>query len=517
MERKEILEQIWESNENISKDHDKRAELKEVLCEKYPKIELSKPSADSPKIKTYKINNSYFASKGTCRSEWSRLYSIQDLVTIETSHYCSPDWRSYWDSIDKINLFPKEEDIPEEYDNTSSDQYGSWQYDYLSYDKENKRIFNYSTWNQLHSEEHYFWISPDSTILFPWIETVEECNGWYFHHIIIDNKSEYKNVNKESIQETVNALFDQKRENEKIQEYRKKNGDIWLELPWTTYYSWWYAPRVYMWDQHWTPAHEHSNESWSTDRLLVKFWNPWDHINFYRLGKRYTISIHDDKGIAISNRTASRWNNNQEWWYTESNDSIIQPGQIFINGYDVYKDTISRFSEKQKEIKEKRKNIFTELKTKLIDEYKFTESEFSDICKYAWKWNVIKFLSTIKSMIEISNIQKEEILDAMLDIKYPNEMVFRNYVLIKRKSKDIKEYDVKRVVGRWYAWSYITDTIEWISRPWTFEDAITSLSLALGNWLFKRREFVYSTETLNSEISDLGQKLIDAGLKPNTK
>jgi hypothetical protein len=51
-------------------------------------------------------------------------------------------------------------------------------------------------------------------------------------------------------------------------------------------------------------------------------------------------------------------------------------------------------------------------------------------------------------MIEISNIQKEEILDAMLDIKYPNEMVFRNYVLIKRKSKDIKEYDVKRVVGR---------------------------------------------------------------------
>jgi hypothetical protein len=96
-------------------------------------------------------------------------------------------------------------------------------------------------------------------------------------------------------------------------------------------------------------------------------------------------------------------------------------------------------------------------------------------------------------------------------------MVFRNYVLIKRKSKDIKEYDVKRVVGRWYAWSYITDTIEWISRPWTFEDAITSLSLALENWLFKRREFVYSTETLNSEISDLGQKLIDAGLKPNTK
>jgi hypothetical protein len=44
---------------------------------------------------------------------------------------------------------------------------------------------------------------------------------------------------------------------------------------------------------------------------------------------------------------------------------------------------MSRISEKQKESKESRKIKFSELKSKLIDEYKFTESEFQNLCKYA--------------------------------------------------------------------------------------------------------------------------------------
>ena len=126
------IKKIW-------KDDDKKSELKEVLWQEYPKVELSRPDEDSPKIRTYFNDRSYFASKGVCRSEGSRLYSIQDLVTIETSHYCSPDWRSYWNFIDKINLFPNEEDFPEEYDNSFCDDFESWQFDYLAYDKENKK------------------------------------------------------------------------------------------------------------------------------------------------------------------------------------------------------------------------------------------------------------------------------------------------------------------------------------------------------------------------------------------
>ena len=518
---KKSLNQIKESGSIISKSKDNAVanELTATLqVSDYPKLVLSTPNETSPKIKTYTVNNSYFAPKWMSRRSGSRTYSIQDLVTIETSHYCSPDWRSHWDSIDKINLFPKEEDIPEEYDNSTSDQYGSGQYDYLSYDKENKKTFSYSTGNQLASQDHYFWVSPDSDVLFSWIETVQECNGWYFHHIIIDNKSDYKNVDKKSIQETINALFDQKREKEKLAEYREKSGDIWIELPWTHYSSWWYEPRVYIWDKHGTPAHEHSNERWITDKILVKFWNPWDYINFYHWWAWYSISINEEKRIDLDIKTSHRRNNQQQWRYDEMYSSNIQPWQIFINGVDVYEDTMSRISEKQRDSREKRGNKFTELKTKLIDEFKFTESEFQNFCKYAWKWKTLSFLSAVNSMMKDWNIKKEEIIDAMLDIKKEemmNEMEFRNYVLIKKKAKRFKESDVKRVVDKWYARNYLADNLPWIWFVWYFDDAIWALKLALEKWLFKKWDFVYSTETPKPEISDLGQKLLDAWITPN--
>ncbi len=498
-----------QSIETVSKNNKQESELKEVLSQKYPKIELSTPDDDSPKIKTYHKNNSYFAPKWTCRSDRSQMYSIQDLVTIETNSYCSPDWRSYWASIDKINLFPSEDDLPEEYDNTLSDKFGSGQYDYLSYDEENKKIFHYSTWNQLSVQNHYFWVSPNSTILFPGIETVQECNGWYFHHIIIDNKSDYKAVDEKSIQKTINALMNQKKKKEELEEYREKNWDIWIELPWTIYSSGYYQPRVYIWDNHGIPAHEHSNERWNTNKLLVKFWKPWDYINFYRWGKRYTVTIDENKEVEISNHTSCRWNNNQDWWYDELWESNIQRWQIFINGEDVYDSTMSRISEKQKESKESRKTKFSELKSKLIDEYKFTESEFQNLCKYAWKWNTLRFLSTIKSMIEKTNIQKGEIIDAMMEIKYPSEMVFRNYVLIKKNAKKFTQSDVKRVVEKGYARKYLTDNLPWIWFVWYFDDVIWALRLALEMWLFRNDNFAYVTKS-ESTISDLWQALINA-------
>ena len=514
MTENENLEKIEQSNETVSKNNKQESELEDVLWQEYPKFELSTPDDHSPKIKTYHKNNSYFAPKWTCRFDRSQMYSIQDLVTIETNSYCSPDWRSYWASIDRINLFPSEDDLPEEYDDTVSSNFGSGQYDYLSYDKENKKIFHYSTWNELSVQNHYFWVSPNSTILFPWIETVQECNGWYFHHIIIDNKSDYKAVDEKSIQKTINALMNQKKKKEELEEYREKNWDIWIELPWTIYSTWWYKPQVYMWDKHWTPAHEHSDERWNTNKLLVKFWKPWDYVNFFWKWTRYSIDISEDGKIDIEVHASSRWNNNQDRWYDELWESNIQRWQIFINGEDVYDSTMFRISEKQKESKESRKIKFSELKSKLIDEYKFTESEFQNLCKYAWKWNVIKFLSTIKSMHEWFDIKNDDILNAMIEIKYPGEMVFRNYVLIKKNAKKFTQSDVKRVVEKGYARKYLTDNLPWIWFVWYFDDVIWALRLALEMWLFRNDNFAYVTKS-EFTISDLWQALINAGVVSN--
>lgn len=512
MEEKK-LEQIEQCNEVANSDNVAVKDLSETLqAPEYPQIILSQPDENSPKIRTYYKNNSYFATKGTCRSDRSQTYSIQDLVTIETSSYCSPDWRDYGSSIDKINLFPSEEDLPEEYDDTTRNQYWSWQYDYLSYDKGNERIWSFSTGNNLASQDHYFWVSPDPTILFPWVETVQECNGWYFHHIILDNQSDYKYVDKPTIQETINALYDQKIAKEKLEEYRKKYGDLWLELSWTEYSSWYYEPRVYMWDKHWTPAHEYSNERWNTNSLLVKFGKPWDYINFYRWWEWYTICIDENKEVDIWNHTSSSRCNNQHWWYDELYESDIQPWQIFINGVDVYEDTVSRITGLQNEKKENRKNKFTELKVKLINECKFTESEFRDLCRYSWKWKVLSFLSTVVSMMETSGITKNELFAVMDEIEYNDSMVFQNYVFIRRKAKKFRDYDVKRIIDKWYAWAYLWDNLPWIQFVWYFDDAMAALKLALDKGLFRKGDLVYTSKTQENTISDLWQALVDAGV-----
>jgi hypothetical protein len=85
MTEKENLNQIEQSNETANNDNVVAKELTETLqTPEYPQLVLSQPGDNSPKIKTYEINNSYFADKGCCRSEGFRTYSIQDLVTIET-------------------------------------------------------------------------------------------------------------------------------------------------------------------------------------------------------------------------------------------------------------------------------------------------------------------------------------------------------------------------------------------------------------------------------------------------
>ena len=467
---------------------------------KYPEIILSQPDENSPKIRTYFKNNSYFANKGTCRSDKSQSYSIQDLVTINTTSHCSPDWRDYGYYILGINLFPKEDDLPDEYDNTKSNEYWSGTYDYLVHNKKNDKIFKYWEWNQLSWKENYFRVSPDDTVLLPDIETVEPCNWWYFHRIVIDNKCWYKTVDGETIQEVINGLIDQKREKERVAEYREKNWDIWIELPFTEYYRWCYETSVYMWDSHWTPAHEYTNERRSTHKILVKYWEPGDSINFYDGFARYTLYIDENKKIDLSINTSHSRNNQQKWWYAELKDSNIQKWQIFINGVDVYDSTIARLSEYKKEQKEKRNTKFTELKEFFINEANFSEDEFKELSKCPWKWWTLSLLSWIKSLlsedsklsIKDENITKEEILSAVRETtKYSmnyGELV--NYILIKRKADNIDYNTAERVVDKAYAFKYLSDSMPGIpfSIVGTFDDAISAVWVALSNWLFSKKK-----------------------------
>lgn len=500
---------------------DTSSQLWETLnTDKYPKLILSQPDENSPKIRTYAQNNSPFADKGTCSTEITGTCSVQDLVLLTTDYYCSPDWRSYSKKILNIDLFPKESDLPDEYNNTRSDKYWSGKYDYLAYDKENDQVFRYWEWNQLSRKQNYFRVSPDDTVLLPDIETVEPCNGWYFHHIVIDNKCWYKTVDGKNIQEVVNALIDQKREKERIAEYRKKNWDIGIELPFTEYYRWWYETRVYMWDHHWTPAHEHSDERRTTSKILVKHGNPWDHINFYN-GARYTLYIDGNKHIRISLNTDHRWNNQQDWWYKELNESTIQKWQIFVNGQDVYESTVSRIAEYSKEQKEKRNTKFNELKEFFVNEAGFSENEFNELTKYPRKWERLSFLEWIRwllseddnpniSSIKDQNITKDEILETTRETLafHMNYAELVNYILIKRKAGSIDYDTAKRVKDKAYAFAYLSDSLPWIpfSMVGKFDDAIVALSIALKTWLFRKMTILHSNKDLWIKLQEALEK-----------
>ena len=415
------------SKQEFFKEGVSRQLWENLNTDKYPKLILSQPDENSPKIRTCSKNNSYFADKGTSLIDKSQSYSIQDLVLVNTYSYCSPDWRSYGHSILDIDLFPKESDLPDEYDNTTSNKYWSGRYDYLAYNKENKNIFTYTEDSPSFSKTHYFWISADDRVLLPDIEKVEPCNGWYFHHIIIDDNSDYKYVDEDNIQEVVNALIDQKREKERIAEYRKKNWDIGIERP--------------FWD----------------DKILVKYWKPGESTNFYRDWEWYTLDIDENRYISIF-----------DWWHRESKDSTIQKWQIFVNGQDVYESTIARITEYPKEQKEKRNTKFNELKEYFINEAGFSEDEFKDLTKYPRKWERLSFLEWIRWLlskkdydsdvlsIKNENITKDEIFTAVRETVHSRmnyaELVI--YILIKRKADNINYYVAKNAVDNAYAIKY---------------------------------------------------------------
>ena len=81
-----------------------------------------------------------------------------------------------------------------------------------------------------------------------------------------------------------------------------------------------------------------------------------------------------------------------------------------------------------------------------------------------------------------------------------------------RKAKNFRDYDIKRIIDKWYAWAYLYDNLPWIQFVWYFDDAIAALKLALDKWLFRKGDLVYTSKTNENTISDLWQALVDAGV-----
>lgn len=483
---KETLVNDDKNSKDLFKPEDQLEAIKETLLQADPpKVILSKANNASPIIKTYYHDLSYHANKWSSKWESYRLYSIQDLVTIKTHYYCSPDGRQHSKWISEITLFPTNESLPQDYDHSQRNKYWEWSNDILQIDEKNNTIFSIETRNELYSRNHYFWVSPDESITFPEIEKVEKCNGWYFHHLTIDSSSDYRPVEWETIEEVIQKLWEQKQKRDALELYRKKHGDLWLELPWTTQYNGRYsAPRSYMSDRHWIP--HHNNQERETNKLLVKFWEKNSNLNIFFDWKWFTIEIDENNLLDIRIRTDRQRNNSQKRWYEECYDTNLQEGQVFINGKDIYKETIEEIKTAAKGRRESRNKEFNTLKEEIIKQLNFSNEEFNWLCEYPRKGEVIRFLSTISKLWwnENNKVKKEEILEAMWEMKYISNKAFADYLYLKRNANKVSEKDARKAIEKAWSWYYLWHFFPDFSFESNFDDVIEVIKVGLENWIF---------------------------------
>lgn len=476
----------YQNSKALFKPEDQLKAIKETLLQaEPPKVVLSTANNSSPIIKTYYHDLSHHANKWSSKSESYRQYSIQDLVTIKTHYYCSPDGRMSRKTISEINLFPTKEDIPQEHNHSTRNKYGEWDNDVLELDETNKKVFAIETWNNRYSHQNYFWVSPDESVIFPEIEKVVKCNGWYFHHLTIDSTTDYRPVEWETIQEVIQKLWEQKQKKDALELYRKKHGDLWLELPWTTQYNGRYsAPTSYMSDKHWIPYH--NDQERETNKLLVKFWEKNSYLDIFFDWKWFTIKIDENNHLDIRIRTNYQWNNSQKRWYEECQETELKKGQVFINGKDIYEETIKRISTMEQKRKEQIKTRFKTLKEELKNNFQFSDEEFDWLCKYPGKRKVLSFLSTIKELLsnEEDQVSKEDILEAMREIKYMSNQAFSDYLLLKRNGDKVSANSAKKAIEKAYSWAYLSHYFPNFEFKWHFDDVKKVINIGVKNWIF---------------------------------
>jgi hypothetical protein len=449
-------------------------------------------------------NGSHFATKGTSRSEGESMFSVGNLVAFSYSHYCSPDGRSSSRGCcpSGNDYLLQEEVTLEEYNNTTSDRYGSGNNDTKSIVELNDLFWHeYSTQLQyktfllqvLESNNNVF---TDSFIVGD-ITEVRNNPGKYLHiYEVPENYREYKDV---TFQTTVEKINLQKKQEDDFSTEKVEKSYRGVDLVFGITSSGWYASRASFSKHSVQPQHEHDSTSRSHYKLVIMPCVPNGGYTFYLPGGT-PMSLHIGDGEpSIDTLTDTHWANSQSWKYCKIEDLNIQEGWIFIDGEDVFDGTKEKVQVNKTERRTARNSKFEEAKAKA--------SEFHNekVINLALRQKG-KVIATLIALGNTMGMKEEpQVVIQAMEVAGKSQQgfggVFANLLAII--AAEVIPSKAGKIAEKAGAWKYIQDCFPKVSFTGYFDEASEALAIYSKEWAGK--VLVQSVE--DTEESDLAIKL----------
>lgn len=414
-------------------------------------------------MKGTSYNGSHFANKGTSRSEGVSMFSVNNLVAFQYGHFCSPDGRSRSRGlIPTPNDYLLQEEITlEEYDNTTSDRYGSGNYDCKNI-VEIEDLFWHSYSSSGRGDACFLLQVLDSPEeLFPGlikgsISEVRNHSGKYLHIYSIPER--FWECEKQTFLETVQAInekwFLETAYTNKVVANNFRDVELYLEIS----ASGWYKPSV-------------SLDLLKTDNSIIVTKEVTDgYYNFYAIG--YPFSIQVSEGMPwLSIKASSSWCNSQKWWFDQIEEINIQPGWIMVNGQDVYQGTVNAIKAHLQEKKDARAKKFATLSQRVAERY--GEQTLKAVLK-----NKGSVLSILKALVDGPLVSPEN-LETILNVSGDAMVISNLLILVDAKIDPIR---VGKIAGKAQAWAYVRKSLPGVNFLGHFDEAVSAITLYAENW-----------------------------------
>lgn len=429
-------------------------------------------------MKGTSYDGSYFANKGTSRSEGELMFSVGNLVAFGYSHYCSPDGRSSKSGLCPTanNYLLQEEIVLEEYDNTTRDSYGSGKYDVKKI-VELPDVFWHTYSTNLLKKVFILQILDNDKNVFKNnfipgdISEVRNHPEKFLH--IYEIPSDYYGCERKSFQDTVDFInLKKKQEDEYTDKVLEKNfRGVELDFGITTRGGW-YQPSASFGTSKIARAHEHDDSRTSLGKIVIMPCVPEGCYKMYIWGYPVSLYLRNGQCPDISILTSSSCCNSQSWWYNELDSTTIKKGWIFVNGKDIFESTIE-IVEKNHHEKVVARNVKFEKLSKVVAE-KYSEEVLKLVFrKKGLVLSILKVLSESEVQLPISEMKKIFHLSN-------SAPVIAN--LMACVASGVDTFKAAKVAKKAFAWAYVCDALPNIGFVGYFDDAIKALEIYSQNW-----------------------------------
>lgn len=428
-------------------------------------------------MKGTSYNGSHFANKGTSRSSGEEMFSVGGVVAFRYDHYCSPDGRSHSSGCcpSTKNYLLQEEILLEEYNNTESDRYGSGDYDVKKI-VELPDVFWHEYSTQLVWKTFLLGVLDINKNVFlneclsGDITEVRNHPGKFLH--IYEIPEGYRGCKKETFTETVDAINQQKKQEDNRQNQLISDNFRGHELIFGITASGWYASRASFGKYSVQLAHEYDSTRRNHYKIVIMPCVPNGDYSFYVQGIPMSLHLREGQEPSIDTFTQTHWANSQSWKYCEIQTLSIEKGWIFVEGEDVFCNTKKRIEDREAERKSARSSKFQEL-SKAVAEKHGEEVLKLALRKKGSVLSILKTLSESSAQVEFADFKK------VLELSNSAPVIANLIVCIAGK---VDVYKATKVAEKAYAWAYLHSALPGIGFTGHFDDASKALEIYSKNW-----------------------------------